>query len=252
MKLAESTDLLLLAAGFGKRLRPLTETTPKPLIPFCGRPIIEWNLEIIAKARIKKIFINLHYLGEKIEEALGDGSKWGLKITYVKEDPILDTGGAIKNLETQLTKPFLITFNSDIIIDPSFGLEELFSQHTGDTDSPLATMLVRPQVETEESFTSIGVDSNGEICRFLDYVNSNKEVSSVNYTGIQVLSRRILDQMPKSGTVFSITSDILLKALKNGEVVKTKKYQGFWNDIGTIERLNQVQKEYLANFKFSK
>src|SRR5262249_8423600 len=86
---------MILAAGKGTRLRPLTDTVPKPLLEVAGRPMIALPLDLLRAAGIRDVVINLHHLGGQLRAALGDGSAYGVRITYSEEDPILDTGGAI-------------------------------------------------------------------------------------------------------------------------------------------------------------
>src|SRR2546426_7465821 len=90
---------LILAAGLGTRLRPLTNTMPKALVPVAGRPLIEYVLLFLKTQGIDEVRINLHHLGDKICTSLGDGSIYGLRLTYAPEDPILDTGGGIKRAQ---------------------------------------------------------------------------------------------------------------------------------------------------------
>ena len=91
---------MILAAGLGTRLRPLTNTIPKPLLPVGGTPLIVWNLLLLKRHGFHQVVINLHHLGPLIEQALGDGSKFGLRIIYSREPVILGTGGGIKQVES--------------------------------------------------------------------------------------------------------------------------------------------------------
>src|SRR5690554_7590046 len=86
---------MILAAGLGKRMRPLTDTLPKPLIPVRGKPLIQWHLEALARAGVTQVIINLAYRGEQIKELVGDGRHWGLQVVYSSEPEPLETGGAI-------------------------------------------------------------------------------------------------------------------------------------------------------------
>ena len=88
---------MILAAGLGTRLRPLTDTIPKPLLPVGGTPLVLWNLLLLRANGIQEVIINLHYLGAMIEEALGDGSRWNMRITYSYEPELLGTGGGAEN-----------------------------------------------------------------------------------------------------------------------------------------------------------
>jgi NDP-sugar pyrophosphorylase family protein len=91
---------MILAAGFGTRLRPLTNTIPKPLLPVGGTPLIVWNLLLLRRHGIRDVIINLHHLGELIEKELGDGSTVGMRISYSHEPTILGTGGGLKQAES--------------------------------------------------------------------------------------------------------------------------------------------------------
>ena len=90
---------MILAAGRGTRLQPLTDSTPKPLLPIGGKPMIEWSLLLLRQYGIREVLINLHYLGDQIDEAIGDGSRLDLRVSYSREATILGTGGGIKQAE---------------------------------------------------------------------------------------------------------------------------------------------------------
>ena len=108
---------MILAAGFGTRLRPLTNTIPKALLPIAGRPLIEYGLLFLKAHGIEEVVINLHHLGEKIRATLGDGSIYGLRISYSPEEPILESGGGIKNAQSFLDGEAFVVLNCDTIID---------------------------------------------------------------------------------------------------------------------------------------
>ncbi len=112
---------MILAAGRGERLRPLTDTTPKPLLPVGGKPLIVWHLEKLAAAGFERVVINHAHLGEQIEQALGDGGRWGLEIRYSAEEQALETGGGIcKAMSLLGDGPFLVV-NGDVFTDLDFG-----------------------------------------------------------------------------------------------------------------------------------
>ena len=116
---------MILAAGYGKRLRPLTDLTPKPLVTIGGKPLICYHLEKIARSGIEEVVINLGHLGSKIPEALGDGSDWGLSISYSEEGPEpLETGGGMaKALPLLGNEPFLLV-NGDVWTDHSLSQKD--------------------------------------------------------------------------------------------------------------------------------
>ena len=104
---------IILAAGFGTRLRPLTNNTPKPLLPVGDRPLIQYNLMLLKKYGITEVAINLHYHGEKIRETLGDGRKLGMQIVYSEEPEILGTGGGIKKVSRFLSDGTFLAIRTD-------------------------------------------------------------------------------------------------------------------------------------------
>ena len=107
---------VLLAAGQGSRLRPLTDQIPKVMIPFKGKPVLERHIEQLAESNIREIYINLHHLPKKIRGYFGTGKKWKVKIKYSYEPIILGTAGAVKNLENELIKePFLVVYGDNIL-----------------------------------------------------------------------------------------------------------------------------------------
>ncbi len=235
-------DIFLLAAGFGKRLGNLTEHTPKPLIKVGGRPLIEWNLDVIARSGFKRVIINLHHLGDQIRSYVGDGKRYGLDIEYSEEPILLDTGGGIKNIEDRLRCDNLITINSDILIGPDFDLRSVLNNHVSKTPPPVVTMVLRPDPGSK-SYGEVGIDEFGEVCTFLGREYRSSPSRRLMFLGIQVLSKEVFRHMPKRGTIFSITQDTLVELLTTGKSVNSVVYEGYWSDLGTPERLEQASKE---------
>jgi NDP-sugar pyrophosphorylase family protein len=236
-------DVLLLAAGFGKRLGELTKDKPKPLVEVGGKPLIDWNLELLAHHGIEQVVINLHYLGEKIREHVGDGSSWGLSVVYSEEPVLLDTGGAIKNIEPLLKHQNLLTFNSDIILGTDFPLREVLDAHESNQPKADVTMVLRHDLRAE-TFGSIGITSDGRVGEFLGIPYGDATISErLMYLGVQVLSRTALNDMPKRGDVFSITQDYYPKLLSRGGVINGVIYDGLWSDCGTRERIGAAEKQ---------
>lgn len=247
----KNCELLLLAAGFGTRLRPLTDSLPKPLIKVGGKTLIERHLELAAAAGFSRVFINLHHLGDQIRQFVGDGSRWGLSVEYSAEDPILDTGGAIKQIEHRLQEDLLITVNSDIIVGPDCDLRRFAAAQIENPQKPAATMVVRrdPEVKT---YGAIGVLPGGEVASFVGSKflrgQPGEPVEDHIYTGIQVLTRRVFDYMPAAGIPFGITRQTYPLMLQAGERIWSVRFDGYWNDVGTPERLNRASNEITAIF----
>src|SRR5262245_11304601 len=118
---------MILAAGFGTRLRPLTDCTPKPLLQVAGKPLISYSLALLRAAGIQEVIINLHHRGDGLRAALGKGAAYDMAITYSAENPILDTGGAIKKAQPFLEGGRFVVLNADIICD--IDLQQLATWH---------------------------------------------------------------------------------------------------------------------------
>ena len=130
---------MILGAGYGRRLRPLTERLPKPLLPIGGRPLLEWNLLLLKKHGITDALINLHHLGNQIVEAFGDGSRYGMRLAYSHEPMILGTGGGIKQAQPYFEDRPVLVLNGDTLSDCD--LTALLKTHRA--RRALATLAVR-------------------------------------------------------------------------------------------------------------
>ncbi len=236
--LLPETDVFILAAGFGKRLRPLTTNCPKPLVQIAGKSLIEWNLELLASAGFQRFIINSHYLADRMEEHFNQERFKSSNITLVHEPEILGTGGGIKNIRSLVNSENFLTFNSDIVIDRTFNPADLLKQHLSDAKKPVVTMVLRDSADAK-SFGLLGVDKQGAVVELLgDKFNQKEVVSRLMYTGIQVLSQKVFDYMPAT-KVFGMTEEVYPAVLNSGELIGSVVYDGYWNDAGTPERLKE-------------
>jgi len=240
-------DVMLLSAGRGTRMRTLTSTCPKPMLCVQGRPLIDWNLELLSQAGFKRVIINLHYLGDRIEEFVLDGRKWGLAVEYSRELVLLDTGGGIKNIERRLRSQWLVTVNSDVLLGRDFRYQLLLDEHSGAGPSCLATLTVR-EVPDAERFGLLRIDPSGRIISFLDAraPGGGGEGRGVMYAGVQIISRKIFEEMPPAGSIFSLTKDSYRTIVQKGGLLAAYKFDGYWSDVGTPERLEAASKEFRA------
>ena len=244
-------DVFVLAAGRGSRLRPLTDTLPKALVSVGGKPLIAWNLELLSRAGCKRVIVNLFHLGDQIRSFLGDGRSFGMEAIFVEEPHLLDTGGSIRNIELLLEHEQLFTINSDILVGPDFSPGELLERHLLNANKPLATMVVRADPAVEE-YGALEIARDGRVVGFLgDRAPGFKEAAGAGvgavtrrmFTGIQLLERAILDRMPPPGSVFSVTRDTERSLVVSGEPIFSVEYSGYWNDVGTPDRLEQASNE---------
>ena len=229
---------MILAAGLGTRLRPLTDSIPKPLLPISGTPLIVWNLLLLRKGGIREVMINLHYLGPMIEEVLGDGSHWDMQISYSHESELLGTGGGLKAAEWFFDgQPFFV-MNGDTLID--LDLRSFLNFHH--SHGGVASLVLRddPQaaqwgaVESDDQDSILRINGQG-----VPKDASRSALTSRMFAGVHILHPSIMDDAP-TGTFFSII-DSYTHALAEGSRMLGFVHTGYWSDIGTVQRYAQAQ-----------
>ena len=221
---------MILAAGFGTRLRPLTNTVPKALVPVAGRPLIEYGLLFLKSQGIEEVVINLHHLGEKIRAALGDGSIYGLRISYSPEAPILETGGGIKKAQALLDSETFVVLNCDTILD--LDLSALLTTHR--KHSAVATLVLRSDPAADR-YGILETDTNGRIRRFLGQpAEVSGPLSPYMFTGCQLLEPRIFTFMP-AAKPFSTTRETYPQILRAGEPLYGFIHTGPWMVVDDAE-----------------
>jgi NDP-sugar pyrophosphorylase family protein len=232
---------MVLAAGQGTRLHPLTHATPKALVPVSGRPMIEYSLLLLKRYGIREIIINLHHLGDQIESRLGDGARWGLQITYSKEPELLDTGGGLLKAKRFLDDGAFIVINTDVLIDLS--LSDVIAFHN--RKKAAATLVLRPDPAADQ-YGSMDIDGDGRIRRFLQaQISPDPSVPTTKlmFTGVQILEPRIFDHMASAGAPrkFSTTKDTYPSMLLHQEPLFGFRFDGFWQDLGTASRIKEAE-----------
>ncbi len=224
------TDAMLLSAGFGTRLKPLTLKKPKPLIEYTGKPMIEHVINKLISSGITKIVINTHYLSEQIEDYF-NMYNFNAEIILVHEKQILGTGGAIKNAKRYLTASHFLIHNADVISDIDIG--KMFSQHI--QSGAFATLAVNQR----ETSRPLLFDSNNNIAgRIIDskvFTNGKNqhELSQKAFCGIHIVSSEIFEFMP-SENKFDII-DLYLKRSKFKNITYYDISENYWKDLGKIE-----------------
>ena len=217
---------MILSAGYGKRLRPLTDRIPKPLVPVGGKPLIVHHLEKLARAGFREIVINLGHLGAKIPETLGDGSSMGLKIAYSDEGPEpLETGGGITKALPLLGKETFLVLNGDVWCDLDFSIIPTLLPEKDD-----ALLFLVPQPKWREK---------GDFSLQNDRVIES-DSPNLLYAGIALYHPRILDgaKVEKFSIVPRLRQSIGLDRV--GGIL----HSGDWDDVGTPERLESIQSTF--------
>jgi len=220
-----SINAFILAAGYGERLRPITDHIPKPLLPICGKPIVETIIDRISSLSPAIIGINTHHKAEQIESWIKRHATY-CNISIFHEISILGTGGALKNAESMLRNSVFIVHNADILTD--IDLETLVKKHL-ESDN-IATLAVHDH----QKFNNVWIDDRG----FLRSVGKMKKEESsglckIAFMGIAVYSQEILDYLPEGN---SSVVNAWLKSVAAGQSIGTVDFSGAaWTDIGTPE-----------------
>lgn len=233
---------MILAAGFGKRLQPLTFKRAKPAIPVMNIPLIIHNLKFIKRNGIDEAVINLHYLPDSIKDIVGDGSRLGMDITYSYETEIMGTAGGLKKAEEFLKNSTFIMINSDTLID--FDLQDAIRFHR--ENNAIATMALT-DVNAAEEYGPVEVDENSRVRNILGKVKySGKPLQRKVFIGVHILESRIFDIIP-SGVFYEINAQVYPMLIEKGEKVFGYHLSGYWNDVGTLKRYLKVHNEIFQN-----
>ncbi len=231
---------MILAAGFGTRLFPLTIDRTKPAIPFLGKPLVGYVAEYIARYGIKDVVVNLHHQPDSVIDALGDGGAFGVHIDYTREEPkILGTAGALDNAREFLDGDTFLVVNGKIITDIDIGA----ALETHKRSGALATMVLKPNTKRER-FTIVE-ESEGFVKGFGDYASPATEVEirdvehdpvvPLMFTGIHIFEPRVFDYIPR-GVYSDIVPTFYDPALRNGERIAAHVTEAHWFELSTIPR----------------
>ncbi|ABL87548.1 Nucleotidyl transferase [Pyrobaculum islandicum DSM 4184] len=222
---------VILAGGFGKRLAPLTNELPKPLLPVGGKPILVRQIEWLRRYGIVDIILAVGYLRHKIFEALGDGRKYGVRLFYSVEEEPLGTGGAIKNAAPYLTDDVFIVVNGDVLTNlPVDRVVEALEN----ADGAIALVPLR------SPYGIVEFDSNGYISRFREkpllegfYINA----------GVYALRKKVLSELPDRGNI----EETLFPSLAQQRRLKAIVFRDvFWRSVDSLKDLEEVDK-YFTN-----
>lgn len=221
---------MILAAGRGERMRPLTDVTPKPLLPVAGKPLIVWHLERLAASGFREIVINHAHLGDQIEDLLGDGDAWGVKISYSGEPAgALETAGGIANALPLLGEhPFLV-INGDIFCDwsPAGARDAL----RVDILAHLI-MVPNPSQHPDGDFVLSGMEVFDRPIR--------ADARTLTFAGIGIYRPQLFAGVERGKP--AKLAPLLRNAMADGRV-SGEEYRGRWVDVGTPQRLQQLDVE---------
>ncbi len=229
----------VLAAGYGQRMLPITETVPKPLLPIGHLPLIAYALKLLSFHGIRDVFVNLHHLGKCVREALQDGDAYGVKITYSPEEELLGTGGALKRIHERLGTT-LVVVNSDTLVDVD--LHAALAEHRA--RGALATMVLR-EAPAGSAYGRIDIDAQQRIVRLLGQGAAPGAQRSLMFTGVQIIEPRFLEYVPPALHTCIVRAGYA-KALSHQEPLFAHVCDGYWADAGTPAAYLQTNTDALA------
>jgi mannose-1-phosphate guanylyltransferase len=224
---------LILAGGEGTRLRPLTSTVPKPVVPLAGRPFIAFMIEWLRRHGVDEVVLSCGFLAEEVRAVLGDGSDLGVSLRYVKEPAPLGTGGALRFAaeQVELQDRFLM-LNGDVLCDLDLTAQLAQHERTG----ALATLAL-VGVEDPSAYGLVRLNDDRSVREFLEKPSPDEIHASLINAGAYVLERSVLETMAPPGTNISIERDVFPALVDDG--LFGFPADGYWLDIGTPERYLQ-------------
>jgi NDP-sugar pyrophosphorylase family protein len=230
---------LVLAAGEGTRLRPLTLRCPKPMLPVGDRPLLEHILSWLVGYGVDDIAINLHYLPDSVTGHLGDGSRLGVRLTYSHEDPILGSAGAARKLAWYLDQPFVVVYG-DLLLDVD--LNALLEYH-GSTGAAVTVGLKKTHDPSSNGM--VDVDATGRVLRFVEKPVPGPFHGDLANAGVYVVEPGVLRWIP-SGRFYDFGHDLFPALLAADLPIYAALLRGYLLDIGTHEAYRRAQEDFAA------
>jgi mannose-1-phosphate guanylyltransferase len=231
---------MVLAAGKGTRLLPLTGEIPKPMAPVAGKPLIQYIFELLADSGIEEIYVNVYYLAETILEFYGEKTQVnGTTVDFTCEYDLMGTAGGVKRLADRFDETFVVIMG-DALTDVDVREVATFHREHG----ALATLALRRVTDTSQ-YGVVELDPEKNILNFQEKPDPREAVSNLANTGIYVLEPEALEYVPEN-TFFDFAKDVFPRLLEAGE--KFVGYEGdfYWSDVGTLETYRTAQRDALS------
>jgi len=231
--LSYKNKAMVLAAGLGTRLRPLTDLISKPMAPIVNKPVMEHIVELLKKHDFKEIVCNLHWYPEAIKDYFGDGSKWGVSITYSYESELLGTAGGVKNVEAFFENNTFLILSGDALTD--IDLSELVQFHK---EKGGICTLALTEVEDPSQYGVVILDNDNKIMGFQEKPLMGEAKSKLANSGIYVFESEIFEYIP-SGSFYDFGRDLFPKLLNENIPYYGFQHSKYWNDVGSFEEYQQ-------------
>jgi mannose-1-phosphate guanylyltransferase len=227
-------QVMILAAGRSTRLGTIGMALPKPLLPICGYPAITYVIELCKRAGLGDIVINLHHHGDKIGQALGDGSRFGVRVRYSVEEELLGTGGALWKARAMFAPGPVLVINGKVAAD--IDLKEVLAAHGDAPEGTVATMVLRED-PNPELWAPIGIDTTSAVFSIRGKRADRTALGAVlprMFTGIHVVTPALLDRLPEG--VSDVIGDAYIPALLAGDRIGSLTMRGYFAEHSTPER----------------
>ncbi len=223
--------VLIMAGGRGERLKPLTNTTPKPLMKVGGKALLEILLDKLASCGFSNIWISVHYLSEQIEELIGSGEQYGLTVNYIKENTPLGTAGAYLDLPKEFRKLDTLIVNADLVTNVDFA--ELLISHQN-SDALVTIGVIEHLIEVPFGVIQM---QNGRLVSLVEKPTISKQI----YAGVGVYSDKAFEGFQRNTPINA--TDVYEKLLEEEKEIRVFEISGYWRDIGTGESLQGAQRD---------
>jgi NDP-sugar pyrophosphorylase family protein len=230
---------LILAGGKGTRLRPLTMHTPKPIVPIANKPFLLYQLELLKRADVRDVILSLSYQPQKIEDKIGDGTDYNVRVSYAVEASPLGTAGAYRNAASMISETTVV-FNGDVLTD--IDMNEVIRGHR---ERQAAATIVLAPVPNPTAYGLVETDNDGRVRRFLEKPKPEEVTCDTINAGIYILEPRVLDYVPE-GEPFMFEYGVFPKLLEHNEPFYSYVWRGYWRDIGTASSYLQANLDVIA------
>ena len=237
---------MILGAGVGSRLDPLTRSLPKPAVPVVGKPVIGHLCDLLRRHGVTEIVINVHYLADRLIETVGDGSAYGVRITYAREEKLWGDAGGLKRVSDFFAgESQVLVLGGDDLTDMDIGA--IVKAHH--EKNSVATIGVTPVEETREFGVAVA-DEDGIISAFQEKPRPEEALSNLANTGIYVFHPKVLEFIPENA-FFGLGRDVLPGLLAKGERLVAVPSGAYWKDVGNLPVYRQVQRDILDGRVFA-
>lgn len=223
---------LIMAGGFGSRMKDLTKNKPKPMLPLQGKPILEYSIELCKLHGINDIAISIYYFGDKIREYFDDGDQWDVRVNYVEEKEPLGTAGALRLHRKWLTEPFMMC-NADELKD--IDLYSMYRQHIR---TKAAATIALTRVEDPSQYGVVELDGD-RIKRFVEKPKREEAPSNLINAGLYIMNPEVINLIPDG---FCMMEKWVFPLLARQGRLYGFEFNGQWFDTGTIERYSNAEK----------